>query len=119
VSGSVARALVLLSGGQDFIIAVLFMTLMGISIGVYSTLSSPFYAEMYGTLHLGSIKSVTTATMVLATAVTPALMGVLIDGGISIEQMALAGAAYTVLASVLAYFGGRQRHHRAGMGSTL
>ena len=69
---------------------------------LYSTVSSPFYAEMYGTLHLGSIKSVTTFTMVFATAVTPVAMGWMIDAGISMDSMALAGMAYTLAASGLA-----------------
>jgi MFS family permease len=83
---------------------------MGVSIGVYSTLSSPFYAELYGTQHLGSIKSLTTSTMVLATAVAPVLMGWLIDWGVSMEQMALGGLFYTLVASALAALGARSQN---------
>ena len=84
---------------------------------MYSTLSSPFYAEMYGTLHLGAIKSLTTATMVFATAIAPVLMGVLIDGGVSMEQMAVAGGAYTLAAATLAWLGRglAQRRPAAGV----
>jgi MFS family permease len=102
----------LLGLSGSFAIAVAFMVLMGLSIGVYSTLSSPFYAELYGTLHLGAIKSLTAFTMVLATAVAPVLMGALIDWGISMEQMALGGAAYTLVASVLAALAGPLRSGR-------
>lgn len=94
-----------LAVSDSFAIAAVFMVLVGVSIGMYSTLSSPFYAEMYGTLHLGAIKSLTTATMVFATAIAPALMGVLIDNGVSMEQMAVAGGAYTVVAATLAWLG--------------
>lgn len=95
-----------LSVSDSFGIAVLFMAMVGVSIGSYSTLSSPFYAEMYGTLHLGSIKSLTTATMVFATAIAPVLMGALIDAGVSMEQMAIAGGLYTLAAAGMA-LGGR------------
>lgn len=94
--------LLLLGLFDSFATATAFMCLMGISVGVYSTLSSPFYAELYGTLHLGAIKSLTTSTMVLATAVAPVLMGALADRGTSMEHMALGGAAYTLAASALA-----------------
>jgi MFS family permease len=98
-----------LAMSNSFLIAGLFMCLMGVSVGVYSTLSSPFFAEMYGTLHLGSIKSLTTSAMVFATAIAPVAMGWLIDDGVSMEAMALGGAAYTLLASGCALMGVRSR----------
>ncbi len=101
--------LALLAAGDHFAVAWGFMGLMAISVGVYSTLSSPFYSEMYGTRHLGSIKSLTTSAMVFATAIAPLLMGWLIDTGVGMDAMALAGAAYTLLASGLAFAGMRRQ----------
>ncbi len=98
--------LLALSSGDHFLTAVLFMGLMAVSVGFYSTASSPFFSEMYGTLHLGSIKSLTTAAMVLATAIAPAVMGWLIDQGASMNDMALGSATYTAVASGLAFWGG-------------
>jgi MFS family permease len=95
--------LLFLASSDSLLVGALFMTLMAGSIGVYSTLSSPFFAEMYGSLHLGSIKSVTTAAMVFSSAIAPVLMGWLIDRGVSIETMALGGVAYVVVASALAW----------------
>ena len=92
----------LLAGSNGLWVAVAFMSLMAITIGIYSTISSPFFSEMYGTLHLGSIKSVTTAAMVFASAIAPVLMGLLIDVGVSMESMAIASACYIVFASLLA-----------------
>ncbi len=94
--------LLVLGMSDSFLAAWGFMGLMAVSVGAYSTLSSPFYSEMYGTLHLGSIKSFTAATMVFATAVAPLAMGWLIDLGVSLASMAFIAAAYTVLASLLA-----------------
>jgi MFS family permease len=98
-----------LAMSDSFLIGGFFMCLMGVSVGIYSTLSSPFFAEMYGTLHLGSIKSLTTSAMVFATAIAPVAMGWLIDDGVSMEAMALGGAAYTLLASGSALMGVRLR----------
>ena len=101
--------LLALSTGDAFAVAALFMGLMAVSVGFYSTLSSPFFSEMYGTLHLGSIKSVTTAAMVFATALAPAVMGWLIDSGLSMSAMARGAALYTLLASGLALYAAYRR----------
>ena len=95
--------LLALAMGNGFYIAVIYMGLLAVSVGIYSTLASPFFSEMYGTLHLGSIKSLTTAAMVFATAIAPVVMGWLIDAGMSIGAMAVGGAVYTVIASGLAF----------------
>ncbi len=99
----------LLASSDSFLVAWGFMGLMAVSVGAYSTLSSPFFAEMYGTLHLGAIKSFTAATMVFATAVAPLIMGWLIDRGTSMDAMALAAAVYVVIASLLARSAARRR----------
>ena len=103
--------LLLLSTSDSVLIAVMFMFLLGIGVGNYSTLSSPFYAEMYGTLHLGSIKSVTTAAMVFASAIAPVIMGWMIDDGVSMDMMALMGVAYVVVATGLAWLGYRLKRN--------
>ena len=100
--------LAVLATADSLLVAALFMALMGISLGVYSTLSSPFFSEMYGTLHLGAIKSVTTAAMVFATAVAPVVMGWAIDVGVGMDAMALAGAGYVAIASLMAWRAARR-----------
>ena len=94
--------LIILASADSLLVAVLFMMLMGVTVGSYATLSSPFFAEMYGTLHLGSIKSVTTAAMVFASAIAPVLMGWLIDDGVSMEAMAVGSVLYLVIAALMA-----------------
>ncbi|TCO78327.1 MFS transporter [Chromatocurvus halotolerans] len=88
--------------------AVGFMLLIGVSTGLYTTAASPFYAERYGTLHLGAIKSVTTALMVCASAIAPVVMGWGLDAGVTLSAMALVAAAYVALASALAEVGCRR-----------
>jgi MFS family permease len=98
-----ALALGLLAASSHLAVAVGFMCLMGMAVGTYSTVASPFYAERYGTLHLGSIKSLTTALMVFSSALSPVAMGWGIDAGISMETMALWGLGYVLGASLLAW----------------
>ena len=58
---------------------------------------------MYGSRHIGAIKSLATAVMVFATAVSPVAIGLGIDFGVHIETLAWCSAIYMVGASVLAY----------------
>ena len=95
--------LLVLASADGLWVAVVFMVLLGISVGSYATLASPFFAEKYGTLHLGAIKSVTSAIMVFSSAIAPVLMGWLIDAGVSMEAQALGAALYVAVAVLLAW----------------
>ncbi len=76
------------------ITAFIFLGLIGISNGFANVLGSSTWAEIYGVKYIGSIKALTTALMVFATAFGTALFGVLIDRGFSIEQIALISSIY-------------------------
>ncbi len=77
-----------------------FLGLIGISNGFANVLGSSTWAEIYGVKYIGSIKALTTALMVFATAFGTALFGVLIDYGFSIEQIALVSATYISISLV-------------------
>ncbi len=100
--------LAILGSANGLWVAVVFLVLLAMTIGSYATLSSPFFAEKYGTLHLGSIKSVTTAAMVFSSAIAPVLMGWLIDAGISMETQAWGAVSYVLLAVALARVASRR-----------
>ena len=68
--------------------AFLFLGLVGISNGLANLLGSSTWAEIYGVKYIGSIKALTTALMVFATAFGTALFGFFIDAGFSIEKIA-------------------------------
>jgi hypothetical protein len=57
---------------------------------------------LYGTSHLGAIRSFDHAMMVFSSGVAPAAMGLLIDGGTTVETIAITAAAWCAGASVLA-----------------
>jgi len=78
-----------------------FMVLSGLSIGSANTVQGALWAELYGTRHLGAIRSLASAGMVFASALAPGLMGYLFDAGLTAAQQLLMLAAYTLLASGL------------------
>ena len=78
----------------------LFLGLIGVSNGLANVLGSSTWAEIYGVKHIGSIKALTTALMVFATAFGTALFGILIDKGFSIEQIAMISGVYIFTALI-------------------
>jgi len=80
-----------------------FFGLIGITNGLCNVLGSSTWAEIYGVRYIGSIKALTTALMVFATALGTAVFGVLIDRGFSIEQISLVSASYIFL-SIISLF---------------
>jgi len=88
------------------------LVLIGASVGVHQTMSAAFWAEFYGTRHLGTIRAATAAAMVLGTAIGPAVTGALIDVGISFPEQGLGIAVYFVLSSVLAGMGAARAGRR-------
>ena len=80
-----------------------FFGLLGITNGLANVLGSSTWAEIYGVRFIGSIKALTTALMVFATAFGTALFGILIDFGFSIEQIAVVSGAYILTSIILLY----------------
>jgi len=101
--------LVVLALAQQLWWGGVFLVLTGITVGFQSTTVAPFWAEMYGTRHLGAIKSLGAAAMVFCTAVSPVIIGWQIDLGVSMETLALAAAIYVFLTSALAWYACRCR----------
>ena len=90
----------------------LFMGLLGVSYGISSTLFGALWPEIYGTRHLGGIRSIIVAFMVFGTAIGPGLTGYLIDVGIYYPFQILVMGIYCLAASALMLFVSRQIVHR-------
>ena len=87
------------------IFAYILLGLVGISNGFANVLGSSTWAEIYGVKYIGSIKALTTALMVFATAFGTAIFGVFIDKGFTIENIAFVGGIYIVISlSLLIFF---------------
>ena len=68
--------------------------------GANATLPNAFWAEFYGTQHLGAIKAMAAAVMVLGSAIGPGITGVLIDAGIALDTQYLWIAGFFLLCSL-------------------
>jgi MFS family permease len=73
---------------------------LGLSVGMLIPLLGALWTELYGALHIGAIKALSTAVVVLGSATSPAIFGALIDHGVSIERISAGCLAYVVLSGV-------------------
>jgi len=81
--------------------AYVFMAFMGISYGFSSTLFGALWPELYGSKHLGGIRSLIVAFMVFGTAMGPGVSGALIDAGVPYPAQITAMGLYCVMISVV------------------
>lgn len=79
-------------------IAVIAFVLFGVATGLQATLITAFWAEFYGTRHIGAIKAVSTSLTVLGSAIGPGISGVLIDLGYDFPSQMNAIALYFLIA---------------------
>ena len=83
---------------------IVMMILIAMTNGTSSVLLTSTWSEIYGTKHLGGIRSITVSFFVFSTAIAPFLFGYLIDGGFSINQIFTMMLAYLVFANLLFLF---------------
>lgn len=100
-----AVGFVILSMSTSISGALLGLVFLGLTVGAHNTLPSAFWAEFYGTRHIGSIKAVATAVMVLGSAIGPGLTGVLIDNDVSLSTQFLWIGGFFVLVCALVRIG--------------
>jgi len=86
---------------QNEIYAYFFLGLIGVSNGLANVLGSSTWAEIYGVKYIGSIRALTVAFMVFATAFGTALFGILIDHGFTIEGIAFVSGVYIIISWIL------------------
>lgn len=87
--------------------AMAFMLASGLSGGATLTVIGALWAELYGTTHLGAIRSLVWALMVFTTAAAPALVGALLDAGITMAAMAAGCGLFALGASAITWPLGR------------
>ncbi len=73
---------------------MVFMAGLGLCMGMVFTSFTAIWAELYGVRHLGAIRSLVMAIMVLVSAIAPAIMGWLFDAGVTVETLAFLFAAW-------------------------
>ena len=77
---------------------------VGITNGLANVLGSSTWAEIYGVKFIGSIKALSTSLMVFATATGTAVFGLLIDFGLTINQIAVYSSIYIAFTFVILFF---------------
>ncbi|WP_164503458.1 MFS transporter [Pleionea sediminis] len=77
---------------------IAFMFLSGFSVGASGPTIGSLWPEVYGTRHLGSIRSLVSALMVISTAIAPIVLGALIDFKIDIAFIMVGCMAYSLFA---------------------
>ena len=97
----------ILSQSNEVWVAWSYMLLAGVTAGIMSTFFGAFWAEAYGTRHLGGIRALATALMVFSSALSPVIMGLLIDFEVSMNSIALVCAGYCLFGTAIALAAGR------------
>lgn len=98
--GLLGVSLLLLGLSSSFTGVAGFYALSGLAVGAGIPVSGALWPGLYGTRHLGAIRSMLSSVMVLATGLAPASYGYMLDAGVSVRQIAMGGAAYTALSLV-------------------
>jgi MFS family permease len=80
---------------------LLWMVGTGATSGASVTVVNALWAELYGVAHLGAIRALAQAGMVISSALSPWLFGFLFDAGVGVTTVLLACVAYLVAGTVL------------------
>jgi len=96
-----AFGLILIAGTDQAFAIPIFMILMGASAGSATIVISTLWVELYGINYIGSIRSMFFSMVVLATSISPALMGLLLDIGVTLEIQFIIFAIYIFICSII------------------
>ncbi|MDG4718888.1 MULTISPECIES: MFS transporter [Thalassospira] len=101
-----AGIIVLAIGQQPFVILI-YMGLVGITVGFATTLRTAIIPELVPLDEIGAVRSTLTAVMVLASAMGPAIYGWMFAADISIEVMLIATLIVMTAISILSWLSER------------
>ena len=83
-------------------IGFLYLICLGGSLGATFTVAEAIWPELYGTTHLGAIKSFTGALTVFSSSLAPWVFGLLFDMGLGIHEISWLGISTIILTGILA-----------------
>ncbi|TVQ65562.1 MAG: MFS transporter [Balneolaceae bacterium] len=81
--------------------AFLYLGLIGVTMGLGSTVKSALWAELFGTKIIGTVQSLFSTIMVFSTAASPFLVGWMLDAGYGMKTVLLTALITTVLSILL------------------
>ncbi len=88
---------------NDGVSVFVYFTIFGIAQGLSYSATTPIWAEIYGTKHLGGIKAIAQSMMVFASALSPVTLGLMIDMNWSLASLFMVLGAIPIIAGVFAY----------------
>ncbi|NVJ98950.1 MAG: MFS transporter [Alphaproteobacteria bacterium] len=94
--------LLFILAGSGFPAVAGFLIFLGLVLGFAGPVNNAMWAELYGTKHLGEVKSLATSILLVSTALAPYLLGLLLDTGVSLSAILMAGVTHSFLAALLA-----------------
>lgn len=81
--------------------ALVYLSLMGGSMGLASGTGSALWAELYGTRHLGAIKSLGSSMAIFGTALSPALFGWILGAELGFQWILCGTIGLTLLTALI------------------
>ena len=93
--------LLLLSIATIYLELLFIFILFGLSAGAYIVVYGTFFPEFFGSMYLGSVRTVGVAIMVFSSAIGPVLTGYFIDLGYLIDHQFKFFAAFSAFSSLL------------------
>jgi sugar phosphate permease len=98
---SIATAILYMAGPGNIIF--IYFTIFGVVQGMTHSTINPIWAEIYGTRHLGAIRAIAQSMTVFASALSPVILGLMIDAGWSLLPLLLVLGSFPVAAGILSY----------------
>ena len=95
-----------------------YLGLCGLNLGIIGPVSGGLWPELFGTEHLGAIRSLTSPIAIFATAAAPVLFGAVIDAGFDFHAIAFGCAGLVSLAALFAFAAGRDTFSNTFGGET-
>ena len=95
-----AFGLILIANTDSSYAAPIFMILIGATTGAATIVISALWVELYGVDYLGSIRSMFFSMVVLSTSISPTLMGLLLDIGVTLKSQFIIFAIYIFICSI-------------------
>ena len=95
-----ATGLLIFSYSNTYLTAAIGFSFLGMTQGLAMTIGGTFWPTYYGTKNLGSVRSLSTSTMVFGTAIGPAVVGKLLDIDVNYNFILLGMSILAVIASL-------------------
>ncbi|ANY78392.1 hypothetical protein BB934_09235 [Microvirga ossetica] len=102
LAGMSAASIALATFDAPFL-PLVFFGLIGLTSGCTNVVIAAVLAELFGTAHLGKIRALAGAIMVVASAATPGAIGLLFDAGVSLEAICIGFTIYMLIAAAITF----------------